>query len=290
MWISSADPRKECGAGFTHNLEQMFKDMELAREEVKSYNSMLEERDSRPKIDLTVSVLSSSAWPSYPDITLNVPRDVQQAATLFEQHYKHKHGGRRLEWKHSQAHCQLKAVLPKGIKEFVVSSLQAVVLLLFSNPSNNDELSYLQIQAETGLGKSPSVSSEAACSQGPSPDDIQLKRTLQSLACGQYRVLKKTPKGKDVNTDDSFSVNPSFSHPKYRIKINNIQAQETKEENKETHERVAADRHFETQAAIVRIMKGRKTITHANLVVEVINATKSRGVLDQTDIKSNIEK
>ncbi|KAI4250376.1 MAG: hypothetical protein L6R42_008729 [Xanthoria sp. 1 TBL-2021] len=37
-------------------------------------------------------------------------------------------------------------------------------------------------------------------------------------------------------------------------------------------------------------MKGRKTITHANLVVEVINATKSRGVLDQADIKSNIER
>ncbi|KAL9000301.1 MAG: hypothetical protein Q9169_001018 [Polycauliona sp. 2 TL-2023] len=262
----------ECGAGFTHNLEQMFKDMELAREEVKSYNSMLDLRDNRPRIDLTVSVLSSSAWPSYPDITLNVPRDVQQAATLFEEHYKLKHRGRRLEWKHSQAHCQLKAVFPKGIKELVVSSLQAVVLLLFSNPLNNDELSYLQIQAETGL------------------DDIQLKRTLQSLACGQYRVFRKTPKGKEVNTNDTFSVNAHFSHAKYRIKINNIQAQETKEENKETHERVAADRHFETQAAIVRIMKGRKTITHANLVVEVINATKSRGVLDQADIKSNIER
>ena len=65
---------------------------------------------------------------------------------------------------------------------------------------------------------------------------------------------------------------------------------ETKEENKETHERVAADRHYETQAAIVRIMKSRKTIKHAELVAEVITATKSRGVLDPADIKKNIEK
>ena len=142
--------------------------MELAKEEVKSYNAMLEEvekeegdnrpkRPKRPNIDLNVSVLSSAAWPSYPDISLIIPRDVQQAATLFEEHYKSKHENRHLEWKHSQAHCQLKAVLPKGVKEFVVSSLQAVVLLLFSNPSNNNEWSYLQIQAETGLGKSPSL-------------------------------------------------------------------------------------------------------------------------------------
>lgn len=121
-------------------------------------------------------------------------------------------------------------------------------------------------------------------------DDGELKRTLQSLACAKYRVLTKTPKGKVVNDNDTFTVNLNFHDAKYRIKINQIQAKETKAENKETHERVAADRNYETQAAIVRIMKTRKTITHAELVSEVIVATKSRGVLDPSDIKKNIEK
>lgn len=128
---------------------------------------------------------------------------------------------------------------------------------------------------------SPSLLSKAAA---------ELKRTLQSLACARYRVLTKSPKGKEVNETDTFTVNLNFSDPKYRIKINAIQLKETKEENKETHERVAADRHYETQAAIVRIMKSRKTITHPDLVAEVIKATKSRGVLDPVDIKKNIEK
>jgi Cullin protein neddylation domain len=75
-----------------------------------------------------------------------------------------------------------------------------------------------------------------------------------------------------------------------RIKINQIQLKETKEENKSTHERVAADRHYETQAAIVRIMKSRKAITHAELVAEVIKATRSRGVLEPAEIKKNIER
>ncbi len=102
--------------------------------------------------------------------------------------------------------------------------------------------------------------------------------------------MSKSPKGKDVNPGDVFTVNLNFSHPKYRIKINQIQAKETKQENQQTHERVAADRNYETQAAIVRIMKSRKKITHAELVSEVITATKSRGVLDPADIKKNIEK
>ncbi|KAL8710031.1 MAG: hypothetical protein Q9220_005302 [cf. Caloplaca sp. 1 TL-2023] len=264
--------KSECGSGFTHNLEQMFKDMELAREEVSSYKLMLEQRGSGVNVDLNVSVLSASAWPSYPDVPLVIPRDVQQAATIFDEHYQTKHTGRRLAWKHSLAHCQLRANLPRGNKEFVVSSYQAVVLLLFQSRSINDEISFAQIQAATDL------------------DDVELKRTLQSLACARYRVLSKTPKGKDVNNTDTFSINVNFSDPKYRIKINQIQAKETKEENKETHERVAADRAYETQAAIVRIMKGRKTITHLELVGEVIKATKSRGVLDVGDIKKNIER
>lgn len=75
-----------------------------------------------------------------------------------------------------------------------------------------------------------------------------------------------------------------------RIKINQIQLKESKEENKKTHEQVAEDRGFETQAAIVRIMKSYKTITHAKLIAETIEATRSRGILQPADIKATIEK
>lgn len=117
-----------------------------------------------------------------------------------------------------------------------------------------------------------------------------MKRTLQSLACAKYRVLSKHPKGKDVNSSDQFSYNANFSDKQLRIKINQVQLKETKEETKTTHERVAADRHFETQAAIVRIMKSRKTLSHAELISEVISATKNRGVLQPAEIKGEIEK
>ncbi|MCJ1393541.1 hypothetical protein MMC18_006416 [Xylographa bjoerkii] len=262
----------ECGSGFTHNLEQMFKDVELARDEMASYKQMLQDRQKRSAVDLTVNVLSASAWPTYPDVPVEVPIDIQKASADFEQHYRMKHTGRRLAWKHSLAHCQLKAIFPKKDKELVVSSFQAIVLLYFNDKHDEESVGYAELKAATSLS------------------DEELKRTLQSLACAKYRVLTKSPKGKDINESDSFCVNLKFEDPKYRIKINQVQLKETKEENKETHERVAADRHYETQAAIVRIMKSRKTITHAELVAEVIKATKSRGVLDPADIKKNIEK
>lgn len=264
--------KSECGSSFTHNLEQMFKDMALAKEEMTTYKGWLEATGKdKGGVDLSVSVLSQAAWPTYADVKMLVPEDVAKKIDQYDAFYKNKHTGRKLFWKHNLAHCVVKAYFDKAPKELAVSALQASVLVLF-NQAPNDVLSYDQISTATNLSGG------------------ELERTLQSLACGKVRVVIKHPKSKDVKKTDTFTFNKSFTDPKYKIKINQIQLKETKEENKETHQRVAADRQFETQAAIVRIMKSRKTMTHPQLVAEVINQTKSRGAMDPADIKQNIEK
>ncbi|KAL7626401.1 hypothetical protein AAE478_003173 [Parahypoxylon ruwenzoriense] len=267
--------KNECGSNFTHNLEQMFKDQQIARDEMTSYKAWCEGNGrAKSSLDLTVNILSAAAWPSYPDTQLSLPDDVATQIELFEAYYVNKHTGRRLTWKHSLAHCVVKARFNKGPKELLVSAYQAVVLTLFNQIDGKPDgfLAYRQIAEHSGLSGQ------------------DLDRTLQSLACGKVRVLTKHPKGRDVNPTDTFTVTKTFTDPKYRVKINQIQLKETKEENQETHERVAQDRQFETQAAIVRIMKSRKTMTHANLVAEVINQTKSRGAIEPAEIKKNIEK
>lgn len=55
----------------------------------------------------------------------------------------------------------------------------------------------------------------------------ELKRTLQSLACGKARVIKKTPKGREVDDKDKFHFNHEFTNKLFRIKINQIQMKET---------------------------------------------------------------
>ncbi|KAM0155808.1 hypothetical protein ACHAPG_005684 [Botrytis cinerea] len=263
--------RGECGNSFTHNLEQMFKDQDISRDEMISYKQSLS-NTSKTTLDLQVSVLSSAAWPTYPDIEVNLPAEVARHIEKYDRHYKHKHSGRRLTWKHSLAHSVVKATFKKSVKELLVSGFQAIVLVLFNDLEDGGHLSYKDISKATGLV------------------DVELKRTLQSLACAKIRPLAKYPKGRDINDTDTFTINLNFSDPKYRIKINQIQLKETKEENKETHERVIQDRSFETQAAIVRIMKSRKTMTHQNLVAEVINQTKGRGAVEPAEIKKHIEK
>ncbi|KAK1637241.1 Cullin family protein [Colletotrichum phormii] len=264
--------REECGMNFTHNLEQMFKDVEVAKEELEAYKQWSEGTgvDKAP-VDLSVMILSQAAWPTYPDVKVHLPDDVAKQIERFDQYYKNKHTGRLLNWKHALAHCTVKAKFPKGTKELLVSAYQAIILVLFNEVGIEGFLSYEQIARSTNL-------------QGE-----ELNRTLQSLACGLTRVLTKSPKGKDVNSTDTFTISKTFQHPRLRIKINQIQLKETKEENKATHERIAQDRRFETQAAIVRIMKSRKEMSHGELVAEVINLTKNRGAVDAAQIKKEIE-
>lgn len=247
----------------------MFKDVDLSREAVASFKSSKVAGTLQGGVDLFVNVLSASAWPTYPEIPVNVPAVVNTYLDAFREFYVSKHSGRKLAWRHGLAHCVLKAGFEGGNKELVLSAFQAVVLLLFNE---RDSMGFGELKEGSGLAEE------------------QLRRTLQSLACGRYRVLSKTPRGKEVGVGDRFEVNKGFVDVKFRVKINQIQLKETKEEVKETHERVAQDRQYETQAAIIRIMKGKKTVRHAELVGLVIEATKNRGVLDVGDIKKNIER
>lgn len=82
--------------------------------------------------------------------------------------------------------------------------------------------------------------------------DPDLQRTLQSLACGKFRVLTKSPKGRDVNLSDQFSFNDSFTSPLARIKIMQVSTRvETSKEREETQEMVDEERKHMVEVSTV---------------------------------------
>ena len=77
-----------------------------------------------------------------------------------------------------------------------------------------------------------------------------------------------------MDDGDKFVFNEDFKNKLFRIKINQIQMKETMEEQASTQERVFQDRQYQIDAAIVRIMKMRKTLSHNLLVSELYNQLK----------------
>ncbi|KOX71193.1 Cullin-4B [Melipona quadrifasciata] len=248
--------KQECGGGFTSKLEGMFKDMELSKDiniAFKQYAGNLQSELSASNLDLTVSILTMGYWPTYPVMEVTLPPEMVQYQDVFNKFYLGKHSGRKLQWQPTLGHCVLKAWFNQGNKELQVSLFQALVLILFNDADN---LSLEDIKAATNI------------------EDGELRRTLQSLACGKARVLQKNPRGRDVADNDRFVFNADFTNKLFRIKINQIQMKETNEEQKATEERVYQDRQYQIDAAIVRIMKMRKTLSHNLLISELYNQLK----------------
>jgi len=260
--------KQECGSMFTKNLEGMFKDMSYSKEMMTQYRQYQNSKAdlSDLNIEMTVNVLTAVYWPVYPSVNVPLPPSMCRLKDAFSSFYKSKHSGRTLTFQHTLGHCLLKSKFKNEKKEIQVSLHQALVLLLFNT---HDTISFMDILDNTKI------------------EECELKRTLQSLACGKARVISKIPKGKEVHKDDKFEFNENFTHKLMRIKINQIQLKETVKENQETNNRVHENRKSQIEAAIVRIMKTRKTLTHTQLMVEIGNQVKFP--INSTDIKKRVE-
>ncbi|XP_064185316.1 cullin-4B isoform X2 [Anguilla rostrata] len=258
--------KHECGAAFTSKLEGMFKDMELSKDIMVQFKQYMQCQNIPGNIELTVNILTMGYWPTYVPMEVHLPPEMVKLQEIFKTFYLGKHSGRKLQWQSTLGHCVLKAEFKEGRKELQVSLFQTLVLLMFNE---GEEFSLEDIKLATGI------------------EDSELRRTLQSLACGKARVLSKTPKSKDVEDGDKFSCNDDFKHKLFRIKINQIQMKETVEEQASTTERVFQDRQYQIDAAIVRIMKMRKTLSHNLLVSEVYNQLKFP--VKPADLKKRIE-
>ncbi|XP_053284479.1 cullin-4B isoform X1 [Pleuronectes platessa] len=269
--------KHECGAAFTSKLEGMFKDMELSKDIMVQFKQNDEAGTRRMvknmqcqnipgNIELTVNILTMGYWPTYVPMEVHLPAEMVRLQEIFKTFYLGKHSGRKLQWQSTLGHCVLKAEFKEGRKELQVSLFQTLVLVMFNE---GEEFTLEEIKLATGI------------------EDSELRRTLQSLACGKARVLTKVPKSKDIEDGDKFSCNDDFRHKLFRIKINQIQMKETVEEQASTTERVFQDRQYQIDAAIVRIMKMRKTLSHNLLMSEVYNQLKFP--VKPADLKKRIE-
>jgi cullin 3 len=258
----------ESGYQFTTKLEGMFKDIRLSQEITADFRHRFA-HDLQP--DFSINILMAGYWPLSNEDELQYPDQVQVLMKRFQDYYSAKYVGRKLKWLPSFGGADLRAQFTSGRKEINVSQLAMIVLLRSFN-DDADWKSYGQILDETGLSRA------------------DLRRTLQSLSLGKFKILaKSTPKQKHVADDDLFRVNESFVTPMTRFKIPMIAATEDDEQRQDTMLKIAQQRSPTIDAAIVRIMKMRKRMPHNDLITETVRQLSSRFVPDVSMIKKQIE-
>ncbi|KAF2134804.1 Cullin-domain-containing protein [Dothidotthia symphoricarpi CBS 119687] len=288
----------ELGNNFTLKLEAMFKDMTISEELTAGFKKHVEglgEKDPK-RIELAINVLTSMTW-SLETMggaaddeedkrpRCNFPVAVEKIKRGFEKYYNTKHQGRQLTWLANMGSADIKAVFPKvqqkdgSFKErrhdLNVSTYGMVILLLFNELSPGQYLSFEEIQAQTNIPRN------------------DLIRNLQSLAVApKTRILVKEPMSKDVKPTDKFSFNEGFSGKFVKIKVGVVSSGnkvESDRERRETEKKNDDSRQFCIEAAVVRIMKQRKELSHQQLIIETLNQLVGQFKPEVNMIKKRIE-
>ncbi|CDW52179.1 cullin 3 [Trichuris trichiura] len=284
--------RTECGCQFTNKIEGMFKDVQLSATFMKLYR---EEREKGPssssEVEISASILTTGFWPTTnPSPNCIIPRAVETTFEKLKTLYLNNHSGRSITLQPHLGTVDINAYFyPRGNDHFdatgsqvqcqkhilCVSTYQMCVLMLFNRKAC---LTYKQIESETGIV------------------ERDLKRTLLSLTAGKpkQRVLCRLPTvddpSKRIGAEDKFWVNDSFSSRLHRVKIPTLSSRMDQEpEEQEMRQKIDDQRRLEVEAAIVRIMKARKSLRHDALITEVIGQLKGRFVPFPGMIKMRIE-
>lgn len=263
----------ECGVQFTQKLEGMFNDLKVSTDHMSGFRDHLAKSQVSPPIDISVNVLTSTFWPmALKPAPCNLPSSMVDSCKVYDRYYQSRHSGRKLSWQPSMGSADVRATFKARTHDLNVSTFALVILLLFENLDDGEFLTYEELKDASGI------------------EEQELKRQLQSLACAKFRVLKKSPPGRDVADDDSFSFNNEFTCPMQKIKISTVSSKvENPEQRRETMERVDEERKHQTDACIVRIMKDRKVLSHSELIMEVTRQLATRFQPAPAQIKKRIE-
>ncbi|KAL7792964.1 Cullin [Trichoderma ceciliae] len=290
--------KQEMGQQFTSKFEGMFRDLVTSSELTSTYRDHIRNvGDEGHTIDLSVNVLTTNYWPQEvmgraaqlgegPRMGCNYPHEVKRLQASFEQFYLTNRNGRKLTWIGTTGSADVKCTFPaiegksgplarERRYEMNVPTYGMVVLMLFNDLKNDEGLTFEEIQAKTNIS---------------TPD---LTRALMAIAVApKSRVLAKDPPTKNIKPSDRFTFNASFQSKTIRIKapiINAVSKVEDKEERKTTEEKNNQTRSHIVDAAIVRIMKARKELSHSQLVSEVLSQLAGRFKPEVTLIKKRIE-
>jgi len=260
----------ECGHQFTSRLEGMFKDMEISKDLMKGYKTYASKDAKLSAVEMNVSVLTTGFWPipAVPDC--NLPKEASQQCQHFTLYYTNLHSGRRLTWQTSLGTAELRCQFAKGFKYLVVHTYQMCILMLYNQSM---KYTYEELLKATNI-----------------PDE-ELQRHLLSLAHPKVKVLVKKPNTKQIAKDHVFEYNREYTNPLIRVKIQLLAASSVAATVKKdvVPPGVLEARKNRVEAALVRVMKARKTLEHNNLIAEVVKQLSARFAVEPAFIKKRIE-
>jgi hypothetical protein len=245
------DLRSACGFEYTAKLQRMFQDIGTSRDINNAFNEWRSGGgDAAVACDLSMLVLTAGAWPiSASAAKYTAPVVVERSEALFRDFYAQQHSGRRLTWLYNFCKADLRTRCWSRRYELTVTAFQMSVLFLFNDA---DAVALDEVANMTAL----------------SPADAQA--AVRALLAAQILASRR------VDDAETLVINKSLKSKRLRIRVATQSSAAERQDSSATRESVTADRKLVLQAAIVRVMKARKSLPFQRLVGEVLEHVAER--------------
>ncbi|CAP29065.1 Protein CBR-CUL-5 [Caenorhabditis briggsae] len=283
---------RECGmpSDAVNKLSRMLQDIELNKDMNTLFKKVLTGTNNNKSIadSINLKVLNGGAWGrgGSERIRFSLPRELEDFVPEMEAFYKKHHNGRKLNWMHHwSSGTMVFGTASGGRFDLEITTFQMAVLFCF-NERAHEKISLETLRLATEL------------------PDAELNRTLLSLVSYPKMrsqillcdVASQNITARDFTDSTKFSINHNFHLVKngksqQRGKVNLIgRLQLSLEANAEKeHESIVALREYRVQEGIVKILKTRKTITLAQMTMELVEILKPLFIPNRRIIKEQID-
>lgn len=274
---------KECGRLFTYRTEVMFRDVHISKNTMQEFKTAISRcQMNMDGVEVNVRVLTTGFWPLHAATQqIILPTTPWRSFQTFRRFYLAKHNCRQLSLQPHLGWAEMSAVFYGPAKNepstfqaatsssgelksraytIQVSTYQMCVLMLFNS---HERMSYENIASETNI------------------PETSLVRALTSLCTGKYSepLLTKTPVSSQIEKDHVFAVNDAFTHGVQEVKIESTSSgKKFAPESDGSMVNPEEDRRYDLEAAIVRIMKVRKRLSHNDLFAEVKSSLQAENI------------
>ncbi|CAF4552537.1 unnamed protein product, partial [Rotaria sp. Silwood2] len=250
--------KETCSFQYTSKFERMVQDVDVSKNLMDEYQIYCTNKDLKSIIDFSVMVLSSNSWPFSPLPNVILPIELQEAFDNFKDFYTHHHCGRKLILLYQYSKGELQICFTKQKCTLQVSTYEMIVLLLF-----NEKLNWTveEIQDKT------QIQSDLL---------LQVVCSLLKIKILFSKEISENFQDNDIKMNHTIELKEDFTSEKLRINLN-MPLKSTKQKDlKSLNKSINEDRKLVIQAAIIRIMKERKTLKHSLLIQEVLEHVSSR--------------